>query len=151
MGAAKDFSMMKVVTPCGSATEDLNGSETIAFGSVIVDPSSIIKSKWPEMGIIFIWPVDLHMHKHSMSRVSDSADGTFSMGILVMGTSGRKSLVLILVQENILPLGAGEDTIVSMVVPDVNTTLCSIMFEETFGCESRVSIQGQLMVDLDES
>ena len=132
---------MKVVTPGASSTEDLDRSETIALGSVIVDPSSVVESKWPEMGIIFIGPVYLHMHQHHMSRVSDSANSMFSMRILVMGASGRECLMLIFVQEDLFPLGAGEDTIVSMVVADVDTTLCGITFKETFGCESRVSIQ----------
>lgn len=54
-----------------------------------------------------------------------------SVGIHMMCAGTGESLILFLVQENILPFIGGEDTIFCMVAINCNTALSSIRLEET--------------------
>ena len=82
---APDSCALETLAGNGSAAEELNGSKAGDFvGCVIVEPTSIVQSKRPELNLKFFGPVKEGMLHHGTGFLSDSAYATFRDTVLVV-------------------------------------------------------------------
>ena len=84
------MSAAKIITTGMGATEELDGSEAIGPGNVIVQPSCIGECKGPQSCIVFVGPLNLEMKEHGACTGGDGSNSAFDVSVLMMSTNPRE-------------------------------------------------------------
>jgi len=131
--AAKNLHAAQVLAVKASATKELHGGKTaVTSWCVVIEPHSIIHGKWPQLNVIFIWPVDRQMKHHGTSHVLDGFYGTLGQTILMVCANTGNSVTLVGSKEGVAELGFCKNTIVSVVVIHIDTTMGCLPFKLGF-------------------
>ncbi len=91
------------------------------------------------------------MEEHSSGHVTDCLDGTFSDCVLMMSTGAGAGLRLSGFTKVGFPGSGGKDAVISVIGTGGDTTLSDVSFEAVLTGKSFVSVERDLMIDLDEA
>lgn len=151
-GTAPDFSTTKVAAVEGSASEDFNGSKPGVFlREVIVQPSSMVKSKRPKRLVEFIRPVDGCVKHHGTGHVLDGLNGALSIAILVMGAGGGTIDRLARSGKFGIEVFGSKHAVIGVVVLDFYAGATSEVFKDAFCRDGVGGGQRGLIFNMDVS